>query len=92
MGAACTWHCQGGWTGRRYNLGNNKEAFGEETYAIFRALKIFDQGQESGRQYTIFADSTVAINIVRTDTIGQGQQRAGQRWRCAPSSEAETTS
>lgn len=52
----------GGWTGRRYHLGNNKEVFDAETYAILRALKIFDRRQESGRSYTIFADSTAAIN------------------------------
>ena len=42
--------------GHRYYLGNNKEVFDAETYAILRALKIFDRGQESGSCYTIFVD------------------------------------
>ena len=75
MGAAYAWRRQGGWTGRHYHLGN-KEVFDAETYAIFRALKVFDQGQESGRQHTIFADSSAAINRVRTDAIGPDQQWA----------------
>lgn len=68
----CAWHSPGGWTGRRYHLGNNKEVSGAETYAILRALKIFDRGQESGRSYTIFADSTAAINRVKSDAVGPG--------------------
>ena len=69
---ACTWHRPEGWTGSRSRLGNNKEVFGAETYDIFRALKIFDQGQESGRRCAIFADSTAAINRAKTDAIGLG--------------------
>lgn len=56
--------------GCRYRLSNNKEVFGAETYAILREL-IFDRGQESGNCYTIFADSTAAIN-----QIGPGQHLA----------------
>ena len=50
--------------------------FDAETYAIFRAPKIFDGGQESGRQYTIFVDSTTAIDRVRSDAVGPGQHLA----------------
>ena len=35
-----------------------------------------DQRQETGRQYTILADSTAAIERIRTDTIGPGQRFA----------------
>ena len=51
------------------HLGNNKEVFDAEIYDILRALKIVDQGQESGHRCAIFADSTAAINRVRTDAI-----------------------
>ena len=68
----CAWCSPGGWTGRRYHLGNNKKVFDvdAETHAILRALKIFDRGQESGCRYTIFADSTAVINQIRSDAIG----------------------
>ena len=51
-------------------LGNNKEVFDAETYAIFRALKYFNRRQENGHRYIIFADSTAAINRVRSDAVG----------------------
>ena len=35
-----------------------------------------DQREESGRQYTLFVDSTAAIGGVRTDVIGPGQRFA----------------
>ena len=40
-----------------------------ETYAILSALRIVDRKQESGRHYTIFADSMAAIDRVRMDAI-----------------------
>ena len=65
-----------GWAGRLYHLGNDKEVFDAETYAIFRVLKEFDRRQESGCRYTIFANSTAAINRIRSDAIGPGQHLA----------------
>ena len=47
-GAACAWRTPSGWTGRRFYLGSNKEVFGAEVYAIYQALRILDQRQESG--------------------------------------------
>ena len=41
-GAACVWQSSGGWVGRCYYLGTNKEVFGEETYAIYQALHALD--------------------------------------------------
>ena len=35
-----------------------------------------DQRQESGRQCTVFADSTAAIDRVRSDAFGSGQRFA----------------
>ena len=52
--AACVWRTPEGWTGRRYQLGNNKEVFGAEAFAICRALSVIEQRQERGRQYTVF--------------------------------------
>ena len=63
-------------TGRLYHLGNNKEVFDAETCAISKALRTFDQRLESGRRYAIFADSTAAINRIRSDAPGPGQQWA----------------
>ena len=76
VGAACTWRSPEGWTGRRYHLGKNKEVFDAETCATLSALRIFDRRQESGSRFTIFADSTAAINRVRTDTVSPGQHLA----------------
>ena len=68
--------CLAGWTGRRFHLGTNKEVFGAETFAIYQALRIVDQRQESGHGYTVFVDSTAAIYRVRTDALGPGQRFA----------------
>lgn len=45
------------------------------TYAAYRALRAFDQRQESGHRYTVFEDSTVAIDRARADASGR---RLGQ--------------
>ena len=62
------------WTGRRAHLGNSKEAFDAEVHAICRAIKGFDGRIEENRQYSVFSDSTVAID--RTATGGQGPGQA----------------
>ena len=54
-------------------MGNNKEVIDEETFAILSALRIFDQRQENDHKYTIFADSTAAIDRVGSDRTGPGQ-------------------
>ena len=59
VGAACTWQTHSGWTGHRFCLGSNKEVFDAEIYAIYQALHILDQ---SGHRYTVFVDSTAAID------------------------------
>ena len=35
VGAAYVWSTPGGWTGRRYHLGTNKEVLDAETFAIY---------------------------------------------------------
>ena len=76
MGAAFVWREPEGWRSHRFHLGNNKEVFDAEVFAIYRALHWLDSRQERGRQYTLFADSTAAIERVRTDHIGPGQRFA----------------
>ena len=75
VGAACAWRTTEGWTGRRFHLGN-KEVFDAEIHAIHQALSIMGQRQETGRRYTVFADSTAAIGGIRSDIIGPGQRFA----------------
>ena len=69
-GAVCVWEIPSGWTGRRFHLDSNKEVFDAEVNAICQALCIADRREESGRQYTIFADSTAEIGRIRPDSIG----------------------
>ena len=45
-GAACIWRTPAEWTGHRFHLGTNKEAFDAEVCAIYRALCIL------GRRWT----------------------------------------
>ena len=66
----------GGCAGQRFNLGTNKEVFGAEVYAIYRALDIVDQKQENRHRYTISVDSASAIERIRTDSIRPGQRFA----------------
>ena len=75
VGAACVWRTQQGWTGRRYHLGSNK-VFDAEVFAVYRALDVIDQRQETGRRYTVFVDSMSATNRVRDDSLGPGQRFA----------------
>ena len=51
-----------------------------------QALEILDRRQGSGHQYTVFVDSTSAIDRVRTDGIGPGQILRRQPLRVAPGS------
>ena len=69
IGAACTWQTEEGWTGRRFHLGTNKEVFDAEVYAIYQALRIFEERQQSGRKYTILSDCQPAIRRVLSDAL-----------------------
>ena len=71
--AAVVWRLPSGWVGRRYHLGNNKDA---EVFAIYQALRIINRRPESGRRYTLFIDFTAAMERVRTDALGPGQAHA----------------
>ena len=76
VGAAFVWQSPSCWTGRRYHLGTNKEVFDAEAFAIYQVLRFVNRRQESGRRYTLFVDSTAAIERVRTDVLGPGQAHA----------------
>ena len=76
MGAAYVSRTPTGWTGHHLCLGTNKGILGAELCAIYRALCTLGERQEDGRRYTIFSDSTAAIDRIRTDTLGPGQRFA----------------
>lgn len=67
-----------GWVGRAaFPLGKEqcKGVFGAELFAIHRAMRILER-QETGVEYTIFLDSTAAIEQVMMDRCGVGQALA----------------
>ena len=77
VGAACVGQSLGGRTGSRLHVGTNKEVFVDaEVFAIYQALRVVGQRQETGHRHTIFVDSTAVIDRVRADTMGPGQQFA----------------
>ena len=76
VGAACAWETPSRWTGRRFHLGTNKEVFDAEVYAIYQALYSLNQRQEKDHRYTIFVDSTAAIDRIQPDASGPGQHFA----------------
>ena len=78
VGAACVWRSpEGGWTGRRIQLGKNIEVFDAEVFAVWKALRALEQRNNRDREYTIFVDSTSAIARVRGDARGPGQRFGG---------------
>ena len=44
-----------------------------EVYAIAQAIEVINQRQERSHRYSIFVDSTSALDRIRTDAIRQGQ-------------------
>ena len=74
MGVGCVRQTPGGGAGQCCHLGSNKKVSNAEVYAIYRALCALGQRQESGHRYTVFADSTAAIDRIWKDTIGPGQR------------------
>ena len=74
VGAACAWkRGDGSWTGRSFHLSTNKEDFDAEVFAIYQALRAFEERPRVGHHFTIFADSQAAIQRIRTDGVGPGQ-------------------
>ena len=79
VGAACAWQTEDGWTGRRFHLGNDKEVFDAETFAIYQALRILEARSQSRRKYTVFSDSQAAIRRVLTDLTEEAPDQV--RWQ-----------
>ena len=74
VGAAWAWKETNRWTSRRAHLGNNKEVYDAEVYAICMALKTFEEQQSpTTRKLTVFSDSQSAVDRIKSDTLGQGQ-------------------
>ena len=76
VSTAFVWRSASKWSGRRFHLGKNKEAFDAEVFAIYQALLWVERHQATGGRFTIFADSTATIGRVRTDALGPGQRFA----------------
>ena len=77
MGAACFWKRSGEWQGSRFYLGNNKEVFDTEVFAIYQALRVFEARQESHDLYGPPGDDP-AVSIrhgVPRPAAGQGSYR-----------------
>ena len=51
VGAACARKTASGWTGRGFHLGDNKEVFDAEAFAIYLVLRTFEARREAGRRY-----------------------------------------
>ena len=74
MGAACAWRTrEGDWEGKRFHLGDSKEAFDAEVFAIYQAPRAFWSGGRSGRRFAVFSDCQPAIQRARSDALGPGQ-------------------
>jgi ribonuclease HI len=82
VGAAVAWARPGGedeepeWTGESWHLGNNKEVFDAELYALWKAAQRFNGRQHQNENYTIFTDSQAAILRCKNDAFGPGQHLA----------------
>ena len=76
VGAAYVWKTPAGWTGYRFHPGTNKEVFDAKVHAMYRALHVPGERQESDRRYTISSDSTAAVGGVWAGTLVLGQRFA----------------
>jgi ribonuclease HI len=61
------------WEGVGESLGDNKEVFDAEVYALARAAQILANRNETGHQYSIFCDSQTALQRCQDDRPGPGQ-------------------
>jgi ribonuclease HI len=64
------------WDGQAFHLGNNKEVFDAELYAILQAVIRFGKRREYNKEYTIFADAQAALQRCENDADGPGQALA----------------
>jgi hypothetical protein len=64
------------WDGQAFHLGDNKEVFDGEIYAIYQAVMQFGKPNEANKSYAIFADAQPALQRCATDADGPGQALA----------------
>ena len=76
VGAAIAFWTGKGWVKRGTYLGQNKEVFNAEVFAILQGVKLLNERAEAGRHYTLFSDSQVAILRIRHDRSGPAQALA----------------
>ena len=76
IGAAIAFKADGSWTKEGSYLGNNKEVFDAEVWAICRALETLNSRNEENTSYTVFSDAQAAISRVLHDQVGPGQTLA----------------
>jgi len=75
VGCAVVWKEEGRWSKRRTHLGQQKEAFDAEMYAMSEAIKIADEKAEKEKfaRVTVFTDSQATLRRIQSDEPGPGQ-------------------
>ena len=76
VGAAVAFRDSRGWVKRGTYLGKNKEVFDAEVFATMWVVRLLDEREERGRDYTIFSDSQAAVSRVQHDRRGPAQALA----------------
>lgn len=70
---------QSGWRGVGFGMSKAHEADNAELAAIAYGLLLLQRRGESGRNYTVFTNSTAAMTRAVNDTRGPGQEIALRR-------------
>jgi len=75
VGCAVVWEEGGRWNKRRTHLGQQKEVFDVEMYAMSEAMKIADEKAEKEKftRVTVFTDSQATLRRIQSDEPGPGQ-------------------
>ena len=76
VGAAWAWWQEGEWRGDGSFLGTNKEVFDAEVYALLGAIRLLNDREETGADYTVFSDSQAAIFRLHHEECGPAQALA----------------
>ena len=76
MGAAVAFRRGREWVSRGTYLGRNKEVFGAEVFAILQAIRLLNERDETGGEYTVFLDAQTATARVQHDRCGPAQALA----------------
>ena len=76
VGAAWAWWQEGEWRRDGSFLGTNKEVFDAEVYALLEAIRLLNDREETGADYTVFSDSQAAIFRLHHEECGPAQALA----------------